>query len=211
MSNHAEAGLRERKRVATQRSIQHAALTLALEHGLEKMTIEDISRVAKISPRTFFNYFPSKDAALVGDIPGFASEESVEAFVHGGPDVPLLPQLADLLVTNLLPIEEDREIHQLRRAVLKGNTQLIGTRMATLRGFEMRLQDAIERRLAVDDPELALDKDNLTEQALLFTLITVATTRHAWRCWADSVGQVTLSERVRASFGEVYKIALQTR
>ena len=211
MSNHAEAGLRERKRVATQRSIQHAALTLALDRGIEKMTIEDISRLAEISPRTFFNYFPSKDAALVGDIPGFTSEESIEAFVHGGPDSPLLPQLADLLVTNLLPIEEDREIHQLRQAVLKGNTQLIGTRMTTLRGFEMRLQDAIERRLVVDDPDLALDKENLTEQALLFTLIAVATTRHAWRCWADSVGQTALSDRVRASFGEVYKIVLQTR
>ncbi|MFT2817019.1 TetR family transcriptional regulator [Leifsonia sp. A12D58] len=211
MSNHAEAGLRERKRVATQRSIQHAALTLALERGMDKMTIEEISRIAKISPRTFFNYFPSKDAALVGDVPGFTSDESLEAFVHGGPDAPLLPQLADLLVTNLLPIEEDREIHLLRRTVLRENTQLIGMRMATLRGFEMRLQDAIERRLAADDPSLASDKESLTEQALLFTLIAVATTRHAWRCWADSVGQVTLSERVKASFGEVYKIALQTR
>ena len=211
MSNHAEVGLRERKRVATQRNIQHAALTLALKFGVDTMTIDEISHLAQISPRTFFNYFPSKEAALVGDIPGFTSEEAVEAFIHGGPDAPLLPQLADLLVLNLLPIEEDREIHQLRRAVLRDNGQLIGTRMATLRGFEMRLQDAIERRLAADDPELALDPENLTEQALLFTLIAVATTRHAWRCWADSVGEVTLSERVRASFGEVYKIALQTR
>lgn len=211
MSNNSEVGLRARKRAATQLRIQHAALTLVLKHGIEQTTIDEISRLANISPRTFFNYFPTKDAAVVGDVPGFVSEESLERFVNAGPGGPILVQLEELLISNLEPLEEDEELHQLRQEVLQSNSQLIGMRMSTLRGFESRLQELLERRLTVDHPELAADSQSLTEQALLYTLVAVAAMRHAWRCWADSAGQVNLADRLRSSFGDVYKIALETR
>ncbi|TFD66724.1 TetR/AcrR family transcriptional regulator [Cryobacterium ruanii] len=60
MSIETEApGLRERKRLATRRAIQHAVLTLARERGIDHVTVEDVSRIANMSPRTVFNYFPS--------------------------------------------------------------------------------------------------------------------------------------------------------
>ena len=62
-----ELGLRERKRLATRREIQRAVLTLCAQRSIDKVTIDEISRFAEISPRTFFNYFASKDSALVGD------------------------------------------------------------------------------------------------------------------------------------------------
>ena len=211
MSNNSEVGLRARKRAATQMKIQRAALTLVLERGIQHTTIDEISRRANISPRTFFNYFPTKDAAVVGDIPGFASEESLEIFVNAGPGGAILAQLEELLVSNLIPLEEDEEVHQLRHEVLMGNSQLIGMRMSTLRGFEVRMQNLLERRLAIDNPEIAADSETLTEQALLYTLVAVAATRHAWRCWADSAGAINLADRVKSSFADVYKIALETR
>ena len=60
-----ETGLRERKRVETRHRIADAALDLTLEHGLEGATVEAISAAAGVSPRTFFNYFDSKDDALL--------------------------------------------------------------------------------------------------------------------------------------------------
>ncbi len=209
-SDSEESGLRERKRRATRRAIQHAVLTLSRERGIDKVSVRDISRVANISPRTFFNYFHSKDAALVGDAPNFASEADIEAFVHGGPRADVLTQLGELLSAGLTRIEADREIHQLRRAVMKENTYLFGMQMATLRDFEGRLQGIIARRFVTDHPELADNPVVLNQRALLFTLVAVAAIRHAWRFWADGDGDAPLSGCVTASFAELHNITRQT-
>jgi AcrR family transcriptional regulator len=58
------AGLRERKKLATRQALSSAALRLAIERGLENVTIEDITAEANVSLRTFRNYFTSKYEAI---------------------------------------------------------------------------------------------------------------------------------------------------
>lgn len=67
MTHHDEVllGRREYKKRETRRAIRAAALQLALDDGVENLTVEAIAQVAGISPRTFFNYFDSKEDALV--------------------------------------------------------------------------------------------------------------------------------------------------
>lgn len=67
------ASLRERKKLATRAALSDAALRLALERGLENVLVEDIAAAAGVAPRTFNNYFPGKEAAIVAEGAGRAA------------------------------------------------------------------------------------------------------------------------------------------
>jgi AcrR family transcriptional regulator len=60
-----ETSLRERKKVATRLAISRAALKLALASGANSLTGDAIAEAANVAPRTFRNYFSSKEDALL--------------------------------------------------------------------------------------------------------------------------------------------------
>src|SRR5258708_6452140 len=86
------AGLRERKRRAPRRSLRRVALDLVAERGCAHVSVEDIAEAADVSPRTFFNYFPSKEAALFGTDPDRVTALR-ERVVHQAPGEPALDGL----------------------------------------------------------------------------------------------------------------------
>ncbi|WP_078856715.1 TetR/AcrR family transcriptional regulator [Streptomyces sp. NBRC 109706] len=63
-----QQGLRERKKQATREALRTAALRLALEHGAERVRVDDIARAAGVSPRTYNNYFSSREEAIVAAV-----------------------------------------------------------------------------------------------------------------------------------------------
>ena len=78
-------GLRERKRRDTEKRIELAAVRGALERGFESVTVDEICEEAVISRSTFFNYFPSRNAAIVGRPLKVLPQESADAVLtkHG--------------------------------------------------------------------------------------------------------------------------------
>ena len=101
----AAPGLRERKRLATRRAIQVAVLDLIVEHGLDAVTVDMVSRRADVSPRTFFNYFPSKAEAALGFPPNSVPPAVRARFLAS--DGPLVPDLCDL-VGHTVALPQDR-------------------------------------------------------------------------------------------------------
>ncbi|WP_344084532.1 TetR family transcriptional regulator [Nostocoides veronense] len=78
-----EEGLRERKKRETRLAIHRAALELAVEFGLDGLTVDAIAERAGVSARTFFNYFPAKDDAILGSYG--ADPEPLLALIAGRP------------------------------------------------------------------------------------------------------------------------------
>jgi len=220
-----EPGLRERKRMATRRAIQLAAVELASERGFDRVTIDEISHVANVSPRTFFNYFPSKESAIIGELPELPDEETVERFVSAGPEQPILDGISSLLVAAIdmgdgsepdvddaaAGAESIHRVHMLRRALLKDNPELFALRMASMHSFEDALSGVVQRRLAHDDPALAADAEALHQRARLVTYVAFAGMRHAWSCWADHGGVEPLADRLRSSFEQLSALGTQVR
>ena len=195
-------GLRERKRLATRHAIQLACLTLVEGSGLDKVTVEQISARADVSPRTFFNYFPTKEAALVGDPPALPAEDELRSFVTAGTTEGILVGIGGLLARSAAT-SEDKDIVNLRRKLLNKYPHLFAMRMGAVHQLEDQLAAVVSRRLTIDEPVLARDAAALAGRSRLIALVALAALRHAWSKWAGAGGGPGLPRRVRESFDEL--------
>ena len=218
-------GLRERKRLATRRTIQLAVLSLIAGKSLDSVTVEEISHLANVSPRTFFNYFSSKESAAIGDAPELPEQRHIDAFIaagsarRSGPGCTesgssgadaagrgLITDLGHLLAAAIDVSTDDVELAIQRRNIVRQYPHLFAMRMATIRNFEDSLTDVIERRLVADCPRLATDSGAAANRARLVALVAIGGMRHAWACWADGDGKVALADRLRDSFDELGEV-----
>ncbi|GID29296.1 TetR/AcrR family transcriptional regulator [Paractinoplanes brasiliensis] len=81
--------LRERKKQATRAALSAAALRLALEHGPEHVRVDDIAEAAGVSPRTYNNYFSSREQAIVAAVTADRTARLVTAVTSRPPTVGL--------------------------------------------------------------------------------------------------------------------------
>ncbi len=175
-------GRRERKKRATRQAIRRAALELALDRGVENLTIEEISETADVAPRTFFNYFSCKEDALVGESPE-ARQEIREAIAARPADEPPLETLRavlkDIAVTHTE--HEHREEAVLRQRLVDGNPVLLPRQLARYATFEQLLAETMAERTGTD-PEREL-------RPALLAAVGVMACRVAIKHWAEGNGR----------------------
>lgn len=94
-------GLRERKKRQTETAIELAGIELALEMGHEAVAVADICDRAEVSRSTFFNYMPSREAAIFGRPYPRLAEEDVGARLNAAPNGPLIPVLLDITFSTI--------------------------------------------------------------------------------------------------------------
>jgi AcrR family transcriptional regulator len=103
--------LRERKKQATREALRVAALHLALERGPENVRVDDIAEAAGVSPRTYNNYFSSREQAIVAAVTA-ERESRVAAAVAARPaDVSLADAVIDAVVGQYVdPGDDARDV-----------------------------------------------------------------------------------------------------
>lgn len=143
-------GLRAEKKRATREALRAAALRLALERGPDNVRVDDIAAAAGVSPRTYNNYFASREQAMVAAVTA-ERETRVAAAVAARPRT---TRLADAVVEAV--VEQYTEPGEAGRDALL----LIGTRPAVRRAFvataatiELPLAQVLADRLG--DPDTA--------------------------------------------------------
>jgi AcrR family transcriptional regulator len=90
-----DAGLRERKKLATREALALAALRLAVEVGLENLRVQDITDQVNVSRRTFANYFSCKEEAIAS-LSGGRFSRAIEALRDRPTGEPLAESLAEV-------------------------------------------------------------------------------------------------------------------
>lgn len=124
-------------------AIENAASTLVLEHGYEDVTVDQICARADISKRTFFNYVPTKEAAVIGEAPETVPDDLRERFLaEAGPDV--VSALLQLYLATFARARSGDDAHtialvQRRRKIIHEHPELGVTRMTA----STRLQHAL--------------------------------------------------------------------
>ena len=140
-------GLRARKQRQTRDAIHRAAVDLALEVGPEGATVAEISARADISPRTFFNYYPTKEDAIVGLHEGLPSDDEL-AVLRSETSGDLIGDILTLMIGVFTPTDE--ALLSKRKALITKHPQLIQRQWARMIGVEQRIAEVVADRMRAD-------------------------------------------------------------
>jgi AcrR family transcriptional regulator len=138
--------LRERQKWLAQSTIEETALRLFLQQGYEHTSIQDIADAVKMSPRTFFRYFASKDEVLLGPM-RTAQQEALRA-LQGMPPASTPHAALRVMLTSLAcRYEEQRDTFVLRYQVVTQSPSIASLFLFTFVEAEPVISQALSAHL----------------------------------------------------------------
>ncbi len=153
-----QLGLRDRKREETRTRLEVAAVTLVLRDGLDHATVDSISSMADVSPRTFFNYFDTKEDAILGIKDIDLTPEVVADHMSRADGADVVESTVMLLLSLISPTIEGKTLHDQRHEVLRRHPQLFGRHMAQMSRMVDPLLDAVTTVLENDGSDRIVDR-----------------------------------------------------
>jgi AcrR family transcriptional regulator len=136
-------GLRDRKRIETRERLERCAVTLVMRDGIEHATVDAISDLADVSPRTFFNYFDSKEDAILGLRDVEITDQVIADHIANHPGSDPIESIVRLIVTVLGTSIAEREIRATRLELVLRHPQLMGRQFAQMTRMADRLGNAV--------------------------------------------------------------------
>jgi AcrR family transcriptional regulator len=192
------ASLRERKKLATRRSLRRHALDLVAKRGFANVTVEDIAEAADVSARTFFNYFPSKEAVLFGADPDRAASLH-DRLVRTAPGASALEALRIVIAEDAQAVADElRElggnpVDWLRRMKeARADPHLRAAHAAQMALVERAATEGLAERLGADP-----DQD---PYPALLAASAAGVFRASISFWAGSGGAVPLTQLIDLAF-----------
>src|SRR3984957_3922254 len=193
------APVRGPKKPAPRRALRRVTLDLVAERGFGHVTIEDIAAAADVSPRTFFNYFPSKEAAVFGadtertealrrrltdqDFPGESALDALRAALVGE---------ARGRAEDIGDLGGDPADWLCRMKAAHGDPTLRAAASAHMASVERAIADALAERLGTDPEQ--------DPYPVLLAATGSGVLRAAMTFWARSGGTVPLDRLTDVAF-----------
>lgn len=139
------------RRHRTAKKIQAVAVELAMREGLANVTTDAIAKAADISTRTFFNYYPYKEAAILGPAPDYPAEAS-EAFVVGTGR--LIDDLDRLIAVHVARFVDERELLANVFALAETDVKVDALRNMAVLSRRAQMRQLLGRRMPEADQRM---------------------------------------------------------
>ncbi len=188
-----ELGLRERKKLERRQCIEHAAIGLFEQQGFDGTTVEQISAVADIAPRTFFSYFPTKEDVVLADY-----SMRLERIITELRDRPETESPWDALHASFLEVAADYESARsdlVRRfTIMAANPTVYARSLQLQAGWEDALAEVLRQRADQQDEDL---------ESRLLASSALGCMRSSLRHWMLTGHRTALPALIHTCFGQL--------
>ncbi|MBK4217790.1 TetR family transcriptional regulator [Paracoccus caeni] len=163
------------RRFRTAKRIQAKAVELAIRDGLTNTTTEAIARESGISTRTFFNYYPYKEAAIMGPPPDYPAEAAEQFVAAKGR---LIDDLNVFIAAHLRRFLDERQMVKHIFELALTDAKLIALRNSAILARRSQMHELLARRMpSVDEVQIEI-----------LSSAIIAATNKATKDWAN--GQI---------------------
>lgn len=184
----APPSLRDRRKQETRNDIRRVALQLVRDRGYDAVTVDLICKHAGVSVRTFFNYFASKDTALIA-VPPPLPESAVDEFLASSGTLNVFAELADVVVRMFEEAGSAALDFQTSIQIVMGVPTLAKLQHGVLAERESDFVELVAQRLGVDPADV--------RPAVIAAALTGAI-RIACQRWSLDPEANTLPDEIRA-------------
>jgi AcrR family transcriptional regulator len=187
-------GLRARKRAATRAVIEKTAIRLVREHGYDHVTVEMVCDESRVSQRTFFNYFGSKEGVILGPAPSLGESDGQRFITERGNDI--VHDLVRIMAAVLLDDAADADLLRARFLIITTTPELLGRQMEWMSTQEAELIGLVLERFAAE----GRTGDDLRDEAAMVVALGFTVLRYTLqKLFAESAPESAEETLARAS------------